>query len=289
MCDTTNNTNEQNDKSLDNLKDLYKRYCDCRDQELERFWKNSTFVWCFLTLCFTAYGLLISKFIDIDNLDCKLFKTQLFISCICCLGIICSLVWKWMSMGLKGWFEVYEIAIWDMESYNNIFNYEKKYAIENYWVSKNNLLSPSKIVILIGQCVMIFWICAIGVNFIVFFINNCCFILAHIIMLAFIIVFVYKAKKYIKSSSLRNEEQQTYFEEVRNEMILNKICYKYLEIKESTRMVFEDYYYHSNWEKLNIFLNTIKNKYEKEIKKYPIVIELINDSYSVRDYNNELK
>ena len=56
-----------------NLKDLYKRYCDCRDQELDRFWKNSTYVWIFLAVCFGAFGQVILKYFELEQNTSKYF------------------------------------------------------------------------------------------------------------------------------------------------------------------------------------------------------------------------
>jgi len=127
MCDTTNNTNEQNDKSLDNLKDLYKRYCDCRDQELKRFWEDSKYIWIFMSVCFTAYGFLMAKLLESKcGINHYYYVYSIFISIV---GLILSYLWFKMAKTLKYWYEVFEIAIWEMESYNNVFKYESKYLI----------------------------------------------------------------------------------------------------------------------------------------------------------------
>jgi len=175
MCDTTNNTNEQNDKSLDNLKDLYKRYCECRDQELDWFWKNSTFVWIFLAICFGAFGQVILKYFDLKTADSNnifdLKKTyEVLLSFISFIGLLCSFIWVWMARGMKAWFEVFEMAIWQMDR-DNVFKLpnENTYNIENFWRIKDSRFvwqkaffgaesnSPSKIVILIGRLLCLVW------------------------------------------------------------------------------------------------------------------------------------
>ena len=52
---------------IEKLKELYCRYNQCRDAELDRFWKNSVFVWTFLLICFSAYGFLLSRYINNSN------------------------------------------------------------------------------------------------------------------------------------------------------------------------------------------------------------------------------
>ena len=56
------------------IKFLYDKYNESRNQEMDKFWKNSMYVWTFLGLCFTGYGVLIFKFIDAPA-DC-MFKLQ---------------------------------------------------------------------------------------------------------------------------------------------------------------------------------------------------------------------
>ncbi len=156
------------------LKQLYDRYNQCRDLELDRFWKNSVFVWVFLALCFTAFGTLVKdkympnkQLLPID--DDKYF---LFLVIVSGIGLFLSFIWVWMARGLKAWYEVFEIAIWDMETNKNVFGYPSGYTIDSYWVvkdTKNDFqkllvssasISTSKIVILIGRFLILVWISA---------------------------------------------------------------------------------------------------------------------------------
>ena len=104
---------------------LYKRYNQCRDAELDRFWKNSVFVWVFLALCFAAFGSLFkdhnmpTKAMDIANTSNETYYLSL--SVISLIACILSWIWVWMARGLKAWYEVYETAIWDIESFKNEF------------------------------------------------------------------------------------------------------------------------------------------------------------------------
>ena len=152
---------------------LYKRYCTCRDQELDRFWKNSVFVWCFLLLCFSAFGLIITEYVStIPKGNTKIYiekeKCKTLLAIIAYFGLLISNIWVWMARGLKAWYEVYESAIWDMESKSNVFGFARNYTIDNYWNIKekkipffcSDSISPSKIVILIGHLLRAFWFIA---------------------------------------------------------------------------------------------------------------------------------
>ena len=160
---------------MDNLKELYKRYCECRDQELDRFWKNSTFVWIFLAICFGAFGQVILKYFDLKTADSNnifdLKKTyEVLLSFISFIGLLCSFIWVWMARGMKAWFEVFEMAIWQMDR-DNVFKLPEDniYKIENFWRIKDSRFvwqkaffgaesnSPSKIVILIGRLLCLVW------------------------------------------------------------------------------------------------------------------------------------
>lgn len=96
------------------LKELYTRYNQCRDLELDRFWRNSVFVWCFLLLCFTSFGMLVKDYnMPTKNVETKITKSDYysFLTFISALGLILSNIWVWMAQGLKAWYEVFETAI----------------------------------------------------------------------------------------------------------------------------------------------------------------------------------
>ena len=174
---------------------LYKRYNQCRDAELDRFWKNSVFVWVFLALCFAAFGSLFkdhnmpTKAMDIANTSNETYYLSL--SVISLIACILSWIWVWMARGLKAWYEVYETAIWDIESFKNEFNYPHQFTIDNYWGLKRSdcfiqrwffdskPFSPSKIVILIGWLLVIVWFIALVFSILSWLCNTgviCCLI-----------------------------------------------------------------------------------------------------------------
>ena len=51
----------------DGVEKLYNIYNQNKNNELDRFWKNSMFVWTFIAICFTAYGTIILNFKDINK------------------------------------------------------------------------------------------------------------------------------------------------------------------------------------------------------------------------------
>ena len=173
------------------LKELYTRYNKCRDLELDRFWKNSVFVWCFLLLCFTALGKIVFDYntqYDLQLLHKGLKEEDyyLFALIISIIGLIFSHIWVWMARGLKAWYEVFEMAIWQMETKNNVFDFPPEYTINNFWIvkgTKNTLqklfvssapISTSRIVIIIGKLLVLFWIIAFVYYDMRFSNTNCC-------------------------------------------------------------------------------------------------------------------
>lgn len=160
------------------LKLLYDRYNKCRDLELDRFWKNSVFVWVFLALCYGAFGKIVMDYLSNEK-DPKICKDTcvVILAVISFFGFFMSKIWIWMARGLKAWYEVYETAIWDLESKRNIIGFDPQYTIENYWSVKTNGLrpfnsdriSPSRIVILIGRLMSCSW----GISFIIWLYKSC--------------------------------------------------------------------------------------------------------------------
>lgn len=260
-------------QEVDKYKKMYEQYKQSRDAELDKFWKNSTYVWTFLGLCFTAYSVLIIKFIDTDGSN---FKLQLSLSAICTFGLLLSFVWRWMAQGLKAWYEVFEYAIWDMESYHNVFKYPPNFNIGNYWVvdedSSSRPYSPSALVVSIGCCMIVFWIVAFVFNIVSYYcdffcdvvpkentanINKLCccvvqtksvtehqeissaqnhvfWIINGILALVDIVVLVILYRCKIKSSSLRTVKYEEKFNEIKGKLLSKGIPYTYLEVKHKS-------------------------------------------------------
>lgn len=250
-------------------KELYSQYKQSRDTELEKFWKNSMYVWTFLGLCFTAYSVLIYKYIDLSS---NSFKLQLSISAICTFGFLLSFVWRWMAQGLKAWYEVFEYAVWDIESYHNVFDYPPNITIGNYLVvnekKSSRPFSPSALVVSVGCCMIVFWIVAFLFNIVSFYCDSfneiaksstdnlttmCCGvtpqaiehselsrtqkiafgIMNGVLVIADIAILAILYVNKIKSSSLRTEKYEKIFNEIKRQLLDNLIPYKYLEVKQN--------------------------------------------------------
>lgn len=228
------------------MKLLYERYNKCRDLELDRFWKNSVFVWVFLALCFGAFGKVLMDYLEYDckehNIDNK-DNYAIILAVVSCFGFLISKIWTWMARGLKAWYEVYEIAIWDIESKSNVLEFNRKYTIDNYWSLKQHKViefwkrpfdaarySPSKIVILIGHLLSLGWFIAFGTSLCFYygyeFMDYLVFgwIQNHpvkwiCIFIVFVFAIVHLPQFFIKSSTLRNSNEEKVFQKIRSELI----------------------------------------------------------------------
>ena len=239
MSNTSNNIIEQENNtfndSSENLKELYKRYCECREQEVNRFWENSKYVWTFLAVCFAGYGVLLT---DDSTIIVNYFPyLSLFVSCV---GIVLSYLWLKMTQGSKIWYEVYEMAIWEIESYANKFNFDPKFLIHNFWTSKDGEkgISPSKIMILIGYLLVIVWFAALFFSFLVFAkedysISIICPCVIFLLITLLFIVWIEMKYNYIISSAIRTREEERIFKKVKMDIypLLTQNEYLYIEIK----------------------------------------------------------
>lgn len=234
---------EMNDKAkakkvkIENLKDLYNKYYEGKEYHLKRFWENSIFVWTFLMVCFTAYGLLMNKFLDKD-IHCEVKPYFPIISSfICTIGIILSILWYKMTKASKAWFEVYENVIWELESLNNEFGYDSKYLIHNYWNTKDGerISSPSKIVIAIGALLIGFWIIALcfGICVSAKIFEDKTMTILSLCGLTLLCLFGYIGAIDIKSSTIRDKDSEKTFCEIKKLLNANNITYKYLDVKNS--------------------------------------------------------
>lgn len=286
------------------MRELYDQYKASRDSELDKFWKNSMYVWTFLGLCFTAYGVLIIKYIDSNNDNLKL---QIAISAICNFGFALSVVWKCMAQGLKAWYEVFEIAIWDIESHHNIFNFPPNYTIGNYWYVDENKtskpFSPSALVMSIGWCMMIFWGVVFSLNIVLPFIlspsaccsldecccsvfdypipnHHCAFVIINVVILVIDLGLWLWLKGQVKSSSLRTQTYEDKYVEIKKQLLNLKeqgILYKYLEVnsncngKDFIKIVFDKKYEENETVKKVVLQIKQKNEPLFEVKPEFIV------------------
>lgn len=231
------------------LEKQYERYNKCRDQELEKFWKNSTFVWCFLLLCFGAFGKILLDYLDLleSNKDAaKSDRCLILLAVISYCGFFMSRIWTWMARGLKAWYEVYEDAIWDIESAKNVFNFDRKYTIENYWYiktegfsfSNSDRISPSRIVVMIGHLLSVVWLFAFGKCLYVY--SKCASVLGWPqnangtfwwwFVCGLIVIFLCYLCLY--STTLRNKEENNIYKLIRCDLEHYNVPQMYFEIKK---------------------------------------------------------
>lgn len=269
MNQSTTEQEKEKKKREKKLKELYTRYNQCRDLELDRFWKNSVFVWVFLAMCFTTFGILVkdynmpTKAMNINHISKDFYYLSL--SIVSSIGFILSWIWVWMARGLKAWYEVYENAIWEIESSKNEFKYPHQYTINNYWCMKESKcfiqkwlfdpkpFSPSKIVILIGWLLISIWLFALAISLYKYLtIERCtcncgCIHIQFwwsVIIIVLIILILCVNRWLLKSSTLRDREHNEIYKKIRNDIdnkffsdsntnTNNEDCYNlYFEVKK---------------------------------------------------------
>ncbi|MBQ3617345.1 MAG: hypothetical protein II939_04205 [Bacteroidales bacterium] len=250
----------------DNTGDLYKRYQECRDQELKRFWENSKYVWTFLGICFAGYGVLLTS----NSFFIKTYFSvlSLFVSCV---GIILSFLWLKMTQASKQWYEVYENAIWTIESYENKLHFDPNLLIHNFWASKNgdNAFSPSKIMFIIGKILIGVWLAAFLFS-LYMFINYgyplyikcpCTF---GLLLIGIYVLVSERITKHIISSPIRTKNEDKVFQNIKNDIntiFSNDDEYLYFEIiKEGNikKVVFK--FTDNNADKLSKIINMFPRK-----------------------------
>ncbi|MBR4326806.1 MAG: hypothetical protein IKP73_14910, partial [Bacteroidales bacterium] len=280
---------------------MYDRYNKCRDMELDRFWKNSVFVWVFLSLCFGAFGIVLMDYYaqeGASKLDQN--KAKIFLSAISFIGFTMSKIWIWMARGLKAWYEVYENAVWDLESKSNVFKFDRQYTIENYWNVKTNGLrpfnsdriSPSRIVILIGRLMALSW----SSSLIVWLWNLCgCtwfetykpnWIFWGIILVCSIIIWICYAS--VKTTTLRDTDEEKIFRKIRTYLMNDVVAPQQAESqsqdtnnttqKTQARKTLKDIYlsvkdgkiefFFANKDEKDLFKSVLDNYMEKEFDTY---------------------
>lgn len=211
-----------NEQTKVSHKELRETFYKLRNFEISNLWQRSIFLSALLVLFFPAYGVLVSKLLDVTN-------KHIIYHEICCALALCaiifSIIWIMMAKGSKAWFEVYERKICEIEDEEDL-GIEGKYSMRNMrkvpWSLDSNLLtgkagrySVSKLNILIGQFLLFLWIIILIIHYIgtiISFINNmhnCCVL--HTIVLTllpiFILLIIVTAKKnmWAKSGCLQNK------------------------------------------------------------------------------------
>ena len=96
------------------VKDIYEEMHKGRNFEITHLWQRSVFLAAFMVGIATAYGTVLIKIIEPDNIftfNSKTYIPHLLEMGICYLGFIFSILWVMMSKGSKYWYERYETAI----------------------------------------------------------------------------------------------------------------------------------------------------------------------------------
>ena len=230
----------------DGIEKLYNIYNQNKNNELERFWKNSMFVWTFIALCFTAYGTIIINFKDINS---DIFEncSSYFLLFTSIFGLSLSIIWFWMAKALKTRFKVNEVPVWKMENIDNVFDINDKnlFAFNSNW-SENQPFSPSKLVLLVGHLLIIFWsIIALysisTFDCILKLVKGHCTITCVVLIIFIVIPFIYtywrRIQGFFNSSSIRNKEEQEAFLKVKKHLITNSAL-RYFEVKDNTVIFF---------------------------------------------------
>lgn len=145
-------------------KDLYK----IRKFEIQNLWQRSIFLVAFIVILITGYGHLIEKLMS--EYDKWLTHSEfqiLVIQTVCCIltfwGSIFSIIWIMMAKGSKAWYEIYERKICEIEEDLQVreeyrMNPGAPWTLDNSLCScKAGAYSVSKINILLGQILLIFW------------------------------------------------------------------------------------------------------------------------------------
>ncbi len=283
---------------MDKNETLYEKYWKCRDYELERFWKNSTFVWTFLGLCFGAYGVLFMSKKEGLVMSDSIPYAIVFVSN---LGLALSFIWLWMARASKAWFEVFENVIWQIDSVSQKDKNDDKYLIHNYWTIKredkwykpknmfrSRPFSPSGIVIGIGWNLIIIWL------FILIFsivkkwseLNLGWLICTFLPIIMAILMRIF----CVRSSTLRNVEQEKVYKNLKQDL---PDTIKYFEVKKDYVFFFlNESTVSDSFQKLQKFFKaiddkpecdglTIKYSYDK-IKKYYDNIDKNISSFKVK-------
>lgn len=101
------------------LRDIHKILWMCRDFEINHLWQRSIFLAAFMTLLFTGYGVLFSKFYDYFSVSMPSSTALLVLSVaslvLALLGVVFAVFWIMMAKGSKAWYEIYEKSICEIE------------------------------------------------------------------------------------------------------------------------------------------------------------------------------
>lgn len=181
----TINTNNIVINSKITAKDIRDSLWRCRDFELSHLWQRSIFLTTILVLCFTGYGVVVTRMFD--SVEYAVSSSTYILNNIalllCLVNIIFSSLWIMMAKGSKAWYERYEHAIDAFENDESLVSEEvlnsgiRKSSIGGFQFQllkeynapeindcifncQGGAYSPSKINIAIGQISFVIWCAA---------------------------------------------------------------------------------------------------------------------------------
>ena len=142
-------------------KELRETFYRLRDFEISNLWQRSIFLSALLVLFFSAYGFLVSKFLEEGSKNTILYNEISGVLALCATSF--SIVWIMMAKGSKVWYEVYERKICEIEKEVDL-QIEKKYQMgseikpwdldASIWTNK----AVSKLNIVIGRFLLFIWL-----------------------------------------------------------------------------------------------------------------------------------
>ena len=157
-------------------KDVFNRLEACRDFEIKLQWERAVFLTAFLIACFAGYGGLLLSVHEHGAGKLSVLILTVMFECISLVGVVLSLLWIMMAKGSKAWYEHYEKAIkayarqvaeeGEEEAAGGMLVAVK--GIEGQKIDSDILFSTdggpfsvSRIVVLIGQGSLVFWMLAL--------------------------------------------------------------------------------------------------------------------------------
>ena len=165
------------------LRDMYLRFCACRDFEISHVWQRAIFLTAFMIACFAGYGGLLVAVLSPDRHSISFVMVNGIAFVISSVGIIVSLLWIMMAKGSKMWYEKYEKAIeafskeysdgFDSKEVSEVGGMELS-RVKGYtdpdvsdwlWNTSGGQYSVSRINIFIGQASFVAWglVCAVHI------------------------------------------------------------------------------------------------------------------------------
>ena len=137
------------DEDIITLRDVHKILWMCRDFEINHLWQRSIFLAAFMTLLFTGYGVLFSKFCDYfaatQSSANTLFVLSVASLVLSLLGVVFAVFWIMMAKGSKAWYEIYEKAICEIEGATDKAKTSEGNEADRYTNEKVNQLRNEKL------------------------------------------------------------------------------------------------------------------------------------------------